>query len=185
MNQAAFRTGLLILPLFLLLGCDGGERVTTNTLFANSNCKGALEPIALVSLAEVASYRGTNLLQGSEPTGQATQHASINTRVTTKTDGEATDQDSDRPLFVALSKGIQPSRGFELHLADQAVVTQDQGIEGRSLEIPVYWTTPDPQKPHPLINTNPCLVVSVPNAGWQRIEAVDQDGNSLGSLKVK
>ena len=156
--------------ILLICGCGGSDRVTTNTVLANSNCKGALEPIKLVSLAEVAGYRGTHLLQDTLP-GTADQ----------------AEPDAELPLFVALSKGVQPTRGFELHLADQALIVEVKSVEGpegegQGLEIPVHWTAPDPQKSHPLVNTHPCLVVSVPNAGWQRIEAVDQDGNSLGSL---
>lgn len=162
----------LIALCLLIGGCGGGDRVTTNSVLANSNCKGTLEPIKLVSLADVAGYRGTQLLQTVDSTTEQTA-----------TNPEATAQpDSDRPLFVALSRGVQPTRGFELHLADQALIVDGPEGEGQSLEIPVHWTVPDPQKSHPLVNTHPCLVVSVPNAGWQRIEAVDQDGNSLGSL---
>jgi|GEM_PF-6212436 len=148
------------------------ERVTTNSVLANSNCKGAIEPIKLVSLAEVASLRGTELLQSVESAQQ---------QVTTSATGTE-DADPDLPLFVALSRGIQPTRGFELHLADQALIVEGPEGEGTGLEIPVHWTAPDPQKSHPLVNTHPCLVVSVPNAGWRHIEAVDQEGNSLGRL---
>jgi len=123
----------------------------------------------VVTLSEVASYRGTELLPQSNPAGQTAQLKP----------GAGAGQDSDLPLLIALSRGAQPSRGYELHLADQAKV-----VDVNSLEIPVYWTEPDPQKSHPLVTTHPCLVVSVPNTGWKNIEAVDQAGTSLGSLAL-
>jgi len=162
--------GLPMLVLVLMLGgCSKSERVSTNTVLANSNCKGVTDSIKLVTLAEVARYRGTQLLQESD----SEQHNPSQDLAAQSGEG------GDQPLFVALSRGVQPTRGFELHLANQAFV-----VEPNKLEIPVFWTTPDPQKSHPLVNTNPCLVVSVPNSGWQQIAAVDQDGNPVGSLEL-
>ena len=153
-----------LLALLLIGGCDNAERVTTNTVLANSNCKGVLEPIQLVELSDVAAFRGSQLVE----IDQGSQNSK----------NKPTDQ--SLPLFVALSKGVQPSRGFELHLADQAVVVGEN-----SLKIPVYWTQPDTTKALPLINTQPCLVVSIPNSSWQQIEAVDQNGTSLGTLNLQ
>jgi hypothetical protein len=150
-----------LFALLLIGGCDRTERVTTNTVLANSNCKGAMAPIQLVELADVAAFRGSQLLQSNQDSPVSTSDLA----------------DQPLPLFVALSKGIQPSRGFELHLADQAEI-----VERDSLRIPVYWTQPHTTKAHPLVNTQPCLVVSIPNSGWQQIEAVDQNGISLGRL---
>ena len=156
------------LPVFLLFaGCSAEERVTTNTVLAHSNCKGISSPIKKVTLAEVATYRGTQLLTQNDPTPNEQSTQAITP------EGES----SDVPLFIALSRGVQPSRGFELHQAGQALV-----VDSKSLQIPVHWSEPDRTKSHPLINTHPCLVVSVPNASWEHIEAIDQHGVSLGRL---
>lgn len=155
-------TGTIILTALVLMlaACSRGERVTTNTLLAINNCKGTTAGVSLVSLAEVAGFRGTALISPPQEHSPAAAAA-------------------DLPLFVALSRGRQPSRGFELHLADQAEV-----IDGTALQIPVYWTEPDPTKPHPQVTTEPCLVVSVPKGRWQTIEAIDQQGESLGVLEL-
>ena len=83
----------------------------------------------------------------------------------------------DLPLLVALSRGPQPSRGFELHLAHQARV-----VSPTALALDVYWTEPDTTQPQPLVTTTPCLVVSVPDGPWERIEATDQNGETVGEL---
>ena len=157
-----------VMPLFLLFaGCSAEERVTTNTVLAHSNCKGISSPIKKVTLSEVAAYRGTQLLTQNDSTAeqQSTQAS------------DPKSEASELPLLIALSRGVQPSRGFELHQAGQALV-----VNSTSLQIPVHWTEPDRTKSHPLVNTHPCLVVSVPNASWEHIEAIDQHGVSLGRL---
>ena len=142
---------------FLLSGCDSDELVPTNALLSNGNCKGVTEPIKQVTLAEAASYRGSVLLEAPE----------------------ATPESGKLPLFIALFRGVQPTRGFELTLAGQAV-TRQAGI----LEVPVIWTEPVKSTSQPPVDTRPCLVVSVPDLGWTRIEAIDQHGESLGVLNL-
>ena len=95
--------------VLLVAGCGNDERVTTNTVLANNNCKGILEPIKRVSLAEVAGYRGSQLLQPNGATvtpkdqDRGQEHAAI----------EPNEKTENLPLFIALSRGVQPSRGFE------------------------------------------------------------------------
>lgn len=149
-------TWLIALVLVSLSGCESEERVNTVSVLANTNCKGAPQGITEVGFADIARFRGSELVIP---------------------EGSAENVDDDLPVLVALSRGPQPSRGFELHLANQARVVADN-----ALELEVYWTEPDTSKSQPLVTTTPCLVVSVPEGPWQRIEATDQNGISLGSL---
>jgi len=109
-----------------------------------------------VELADIARFRGSELVNSTTTTGASAQ---------------------DLPLLVALSRGPQPSRGFELHLAHQARV-----VSPTALALDVYWTEPDTTQLQPLVTTTPCLVVSVPEGPWERIEATDQNGKTLGEL---
>ena len=141
----------------LLAGCDTTETIETVTVLAHKNCKASSEGLQRVTLADVARFRGSELLGP---------------------DTAALQPDASLPQFIAISRGAQPTRGFELHLADQARVDR-----GDAVKIPVYWTTPDVSKPHPLVTTHPCLVVSIPDRQWRSIEAIDQHGESLGMLQ--
>lgn len=153
---------VLATAVLVLTGCSGEERVTTNTVLARTNCKGVSAGLQLVSLADVAAYRGTELL--------------TNTTTASETEG-------DLPLFVALSRGEQLTRGFELHLTDQALVVQGSNTtDGAQLMIPVHWSEPDPNEAQPKEMMHPCLVVSVPDRNWASIEAIDQNGETVGRL---
>lgn len=142
----------LALALVALAGCSE-ERVNTVSVMADSNCKGVPQGLTEVELADIARFRGSEL---------------VNSTVTTS---------AELPLLVALSRGPQPSRGFELHLAHQARV-----VSPNTLALDVYWTEPDKTRLQPLVTTTPCLVVSVPEGPWERIEATDQNGETLGEL---
>ncbi len=158
---------ILLIGLTALAGCSSDERVSTAAVLANTNCKGANTGLSEVSLTDVARFRGTQLLapDSSTPASSAPDSSTI-------------PEHDDLPLFISMSRGVQPSRGFELHLADQARV-----VSPTALSIDVYWSEPDTSKSQPLVSTNPCLVVSVPNGPWQTIEAIDQHGVTLGTLK--
>lgn len=144
-------------------GCGSTERVSTATVLAHPSCKGAANGLTEVSLAEVAELRGSQLVT---PTSIAPEET------TDKPAGTA-----PLPLFISISRGPQLSRGFELHLADQAQV-----MSPNALKIDVFWSVPDTSKPQPLVTTAPCLVVSVPAGPWTIIEAVDQHGELVGTL---
>ena len=141
-----------------ITGCSSEQRVGTATVLANTNCKGVSNGLAEVSLAEVAGFRGSQLIfSESSPS--------------------ASPGSEPLPIFISISRGAQPSRGFELHLSDQA-----RAVSATDLAIDVYWSEPDLTRPQPQVTTNPCLVVSVPERQWLSIEAIDQHGASLGTL---
>jgi len=159
-GTAARQPGLqhaFCLALTLALGgCHSEDRVNTVSVLADSNCKGVPQGLSEVELADIARFRGSELVNSTTTTGASAQ---------------------DLPLLVALSRGPQPSRGFELHLAHQARV-----VSPTALALDVYWTEPDTTQLQPLVTTTPCLVVSVPEGPWERIEATDQNGKTLGEL---
>lgn len=146
-------------------GCGSDKRVNTVSVLANPNCKGVSEGLTEVTLADVARFRGSQLVVPETTATDQTPVASSNAA------------SEPMPLLIALSRGPQPSRGFELHLANQARV-----VAPTQLALELYWSEPDTSKPQPLVTTNPCLVVSVPTGPWEQISATDQHGNLLGTL---
>jgi len=162
-------------PLFLLAlatylaGCADPVVIDTSAVLTHGNCKQVQAGLHVVTLAEVAQIRGTQLISSSG--------VGLNDGMTHSSDPQGV---ADLPLFVAISRGVQPSRGFDLHLADQAIVRRDN-----ALEIQVYSDKPDLTKAQPLINTHPCLVVSLAPGPWQSITAIDQHGESLGAIDLR
>jgi hypothetical protein len=160
-------TVLLALAMYLT-GCADPVVIDTSAVLTHGNCKQLQAGLHIVTLADVAQIRGTQLISSSG--------VGLNDGMAHSSDPQAV---AELPLFVAISRGVQASRGFGLHLADQTIVRRDN-----ALEIQVYWDEPDLTKAQPLINTHPCLVVSLAPGPWQSITAIDQHGDSLGVLDL-
>ena len=57
------------------------------------------------------------------------------------------------------------------HLADD-VASARNGV----LTVPVSWREPPPGRQQGQVMTSPCLLATVPDAGFTRIRVVDQNG---------
>jgi hypothetical protein len=71
-------------------------------------------------------------------------------------------------LLIAM--GQRSSAGYGLTLADKVAVVRD-GV----LTVRVDWREPLPDRLRAQVMTSPCLLVAVPDAGFTRIEVVDQE----------
>lgn len=78
---------------------------------------------------------------------------------------------SDGVLIIAM--GRQPSSGYRLnHIPRQQAVRSD----GDTLEVAVSWQEPEPGSEQAQITTNPCLLLVLPKADFERLRIVDQSG---------
>lgn len=140
----------------MLGGCADDSAVTATTVLNYNQCQGLEAGLTRVDYAAVAGIRGGTLLGMSRPKGDA---------------------QGDDLLLVAISRGRQPTPGYGFtlegaHRRDSTVV------------ISVNWETPASGAVLPQTLTHPCLVVGLPRAGFERVEAVDQTGESLGELEL-
>lgn len=96
------------------------------------------------------------------------------------------DHADDMPLdqaqalkFLALSKGVQPTSGYALRLANGAKM-----VAGK-LQIPVIWETPLPDSLQAQMLTHPCLIValdlSTEKQNDMNIDFVDQSGEIIAT----
>jgi len=67
--------------------------------------------------------------------------------------------------------GMQPSAGYGLRLQDPGA-----GIGADTLTLHVSWLEPAPGRLYAQVVTHPCLLVTVPKAGYRRIQVRDQHG---------
>jgi hypothetical protein len=150
---------LLVILLGLAAGCADDSSIDATTVLDYNQCAGLEPGLTLVDYAAVAAIRGGKLLGITEP------------------DENATRPDQGDLVLVAISRGRQPTPGYGFtldgaHRQDNAAV------------LTVRWESPEPGAMLAQVVSHPCLVVGVPRAGLDRIEAVDQHGARLGSLDL-
>jgi len=81
-------------------------------------------------------------------------------------------------VLAALSRGPQPTPGYGFTLNS---ITRTE----TTAEIQVTWREPPTDVVLARVVTHPCLVVALPRAGLDRIEAVDQAGSPIGNAAVR
>ena len=172
------RTPIALLLSTALAACSGGTPVPTASVMSHTRCKNLSAGVHLVSLAEVAAIRGSTLIESSGLGLPA--DATVLSAPPAMADSAAGEADAEAlpPWFVAVSRGLQPSRGYELHLAG------DARAEHGTVTVPVFWTAPEAGTAQPQVTTHPCLVISVPRGPFQSVAIVDQAGTELGTLKL-
>ena len=143
------------------VACTGPTRLEAVTLLQHGQCQGATAGVRLITYAELAQLRGTNLL--SMTGGDATPAA-----------GAGDDQD---PLLIAISRGPQPTAGYSIAFESAML---DQG----TARLSVRWQTPAADTVQAQVITHPCLVVALPRVAVKRVTVADQSGQTLGTLTV-
>lgn len=96
-------------------------------------------------------------------------HARINSQWMNPPPPPTVDFPREGVLLIAM--GQRSSAGYGLTLADKVAVVRD-GV----LTVRVDWREPLPDRLRAQVMTSPCLLVAVPDAGFTRIEVVDQQG---------
>ncbi len=147
---------LLFLILIALAGCTGTPEVVS--VLAYQNCERLTAGVKRIDYSEIATIRGSVMLDYKE----------------------ARPSDQSQPLkFLALSKGVQPTSGYALKLADGARM-----VAGK-LQIPVIWETPMPDSLQAQMLTHPCLIVAldwpVEKPDDMNIDFIDQDGEIIAT----
>ena len=148
----------LAATLALGVGCADDAAIDAVTVLNYNRCQGLDAGLTRVDYAAVAGIRGGTLLGLTDREG----------------DDAAPDENL---LLVAISRGRQPTPGYGFTL-------EDAYRDGPTAVIRVRWETPESGAVLAQTLTHPCLVVGLPATGLQRVEALDQRGDRLGSLEL-
>lgn len=140
-------------------GCARNGSLDATTVLNYNQCQGLEAGLTLVDYEDVAAIRGGTLLGMTDPE-----------------EAEPEDGSSDLVL-VAISRGEQPTPGYGFSL-------EDTRRENGTAVVSIRWKTPEAGSVLAQMTTHPCLVVGLPRDGVQRVEAVDQSGESLGSVEL-
>ena len=147
---------LLFLLLIALPACTGAPEIVS--VLAYQNCERLTAGVKSIDYSEIATIRGSVMLDYA--------------------DDASTDQ-AQALKFLALSKGVQPTSGYALRLANGA-----QMVAG-NLQIPVIWETPLPDSLQAQMLTHPCLIVAL---DWPtekqndtNIDFIDQNGEIIAT----
>lgn len=162
MIRTHIRRACWLLAAVITGGCTGGGASEATTVLSYNRCEGLDAGLREVDYQAVAAIRGSTLIGAEEAPAQA---------------GDLDRPDGDELLLVAISRGEQPTAGYGMSLDE---VRRRDG----TAVIHVQWQTPEPGAALAQMITHPCLVVGLPRDGIQRIEAVDQTGETLGRLTL-
>jgi hypothetical protein len=154
---------LMLLAAFLLGGCAqtsgsaaGDNVLPAQTLYVSPQC-GSLEQPALLWIASAEGWRFHY--------GQV-----MNLRMNPPVPPPV---DFPREGVLLLAMGQRPSAGYGLNLIGDTVAIQD-GV----LTVRVAWREPPPGYRQAQVNSNPCLLLKLPEANFSRFQVLDQDGQS-------
>jgi hypothetical protein len=154
----SFGGTMAALMLAAIGGCTEAPRtVGVDTVLSHAHCHQLAPGVHRVTLDDVARLRGAQLL-GFENDADDLPPAANDT------------------LLLAVSLGQRPTAGYSLRADDSAEL--DDGV----LTLRVLETRPGPTDMVAQVITHPCLVLSVPARGIERVRVVDRDGTPIGEL---
>lgn len=79
--------------------------------------------------------------------------------------------DLQRRIVLLVEMGMRPTTGYGLALADSAVA-----VKRSSAALTLAWRRPPPDAMLAQMVTSPCLLLSLPPAGYDRVEVFDDSG---------
>ena len=79
--------------------------------------------------------------------------------------------DFPRAGVLLIAMGQRSTAGYGLTLADEVAT-----VRGGMLTVRVDWREPPPGRRQAQVMTSPCLLATVPEAGFTRIQIVDREG---------
>ena len=147
-------------------------------LLALAGCASPGDPVAAPANLPLAVLQSQDQCGGlSRPTVRwivdpgewRTVYAQIHHQWMTPPPPPAVDFPRDGVLLIAM--GQQSSSGYGLTLADERATVRD-GV----LTVRVNWREPAPSRRRAQVITTPCLLATLPDAGFTRIQIVDQQG---------
>ena len=155
------RNGLWALTLMAVTGCaqsgghaKGDATAPIATLARQSQCGGLNRP-AVRWIADAGEWRKV--------------YAQVNSQWMNPTPPPVVDFPRAGVLLIAM--GQRSTAGYGLALADEIATVRD-GI----LTVRVDWREPPPGRRQAQVMTSPCLLATVPDAGFTRIRVVDREG---------
>lgn len=154
-------SGMGVILVLALAGCaQSGGPVMNN----------ANPPIAtLQSLDQCGGLNYPAVRWIADPGEWRTVYAQIQNQWMTPPPPPAVDFPREGVLLVAM--GQRPSAGYVLTLIDEVATVRD-GL----LTVRVNWREPAPGRRRAQVITTPCLLATLPDAGFTRIQIVDQQG---------
>jgi hypothetical protein len=139
----------------LCAGCSARDPIPAATLLNHGNCTITEPGIRLVSYEDVARLRGSKLLNMT--TAQVNQGPDL--------------------VLLAISKGRQPSPGYQFDLIDAFIDDHVATIELR-------WLAPDEDTVQAQMTTQPCIVIGLERGTLTEVRAIDEQANLIGELTL-
>ena len=137
-------------------GCARSAPVEVVTVFSHGNCQRINEGVAFVSVGQLASFRGVELLQLETPP---------------PAEGAPADE---TPLLVAILRGTRPTAGYTLELAGAP------SLEAGVLTVTTRLMAPPPDAILAQVLTHPCLVIRIVAPPFERVRVLDETGELIG-----
>ncbi len=81
--------------------------------------------------------------------------------------------DFSRAAVLLITMGEQPTAGYRLNYLPPQHRARQQGT---TLRLDLAWQTPEPDSVQAQIMTQPCLLLKLPRADFNRLRVHDQDG---------
>jgi hypothetical protein len=147
-----------------LLGCSGPE-VNITEVLNHGQCRNLDEGFQQISMQALPGIRGARLLKLdplSDPPTDATITSTANSNF----------------LLFAISKGPQPTAGYQFELMTAEA-------EGLVVKLDYAWRAPEPGSMVAQVRTTPCSVVQLETSS--KVEAVSAwlDGAAFGRVDLK
>jgi len=139
----------------LCAGCSARDPIPAATLLNHGNCTITEPGIRLVSYEDVAHLRGSKLLNMT--TAQVNQGPDL--------------------ILLAISRGRQPSPGYQFDLIDAF-------IDGHVATIELRWVVPDDDAVQAQMTTKPCIVIGLERGTFTEVRAIDEQANLIGELTL-
>ena len=150
-----------ILALMVMAGCAppgspvAGDAALPITALANQNQCGALDQPAVRWISDSGAWRAL--------------YAQINRQRMNPPPPPPVDFPRAGVLLIAM--GQRSTAGYGLALADEVAT-----VRGVMLTVRVSWREPLPGARRAQVMTNPCLLATLPDAGFTQMQVLDQEG---------
>ena len=154
------------LLMMLMSGCMAADyQVKTEMLYGSNNCHGSQKEPSLKLIKnekEWSAFFFNTMAAGKLP------------------QPEVPEVDFTDSALLVIDWGIKSSSGYAIKFSENGST-----IVNKELKINVVLETPSPGRMHALMLTHPCIVISVPDKGYDNIVVKDQNKKLFINLIIQ
>ena len=168
------RTLFLLSALTVLSTCSQPDRVMVNEVLNHHQCAKVKAGVAQVDKAQIAGIRGATQVMVADVAQTPTRNKTL---MATDPTGEGVPAEAPSELFVAVSRGRQPTTGYALKLLRA-------GAKGRTVTLDYEWQQPGPDSMQAQVITSPCSVVQLSFDTGVEAVAATMNGEAFATLEL-